>query len=79
LRFKLLEWETYVYTPPPAAGHADLIDTLSGRSIKGTLRRARRDLEIVDISVRDYLHIQQSTLQPVERRATALTIWISGS
>jgi hypothetical protein len=58
--FRLQNVETYIYTPP--AGHADLIDTLSGKSIKGTLRRARRDLEIIEISVRDYFQFQRANL-----------------
>jgi hypothetical protein len=58
--FDILDWETFTYTPP--ATHADLIDTLSGKSIKGTLRRARRDLETVDISARDYFRFQRANL-----------------
>jgi len=62
--FKILEWQTYVYTPP--AGHtgtmAALIDTFSGKSIKGTLRRALRDLEVIDMSVEDYIGLQRANL-----------------
>jgi hypothetical protein len=62
--FKILEWATYVYTPP--ASHtgtlAELIDTFSGKSIKGTLRRALRDLEVVDLSVGDYIGLQRANL-----------------
>jgi len=58
--FTLFDWETFTYAPP--AEYADLIDTFSGKSIKGTLRRARRDLEIIDISVRDYFRFQRANL-----------------
>ena len=58
--FKIMDFETYAYTPP--SGQTELIDTLSGKSIKGTLRRARRDLEIVEISVRDYFRFQRANL-----------------
>ena len=58
--FRLLDVETNIYTPP--TGHPELIDTFSGRSIKGTLRRARRDLEVVDISMRDYFRFQRVNL-----------------
>jgi len=58
--FRLLDVETNIYTPP--TGHTDLIDTFSGKSIKGTLRRAKRDLDVVDISVRDYFRFQRANL-----------------
>lgn len=62
--FKILEWKTYVYTPP--ATHtgtlAELIDTFTGKSIKGTLRRALRDLEVTDMSVDDYIGLQRANL-----------------
>jgi hypothetical protein len=62
--FKILEWKTYVYTPP--ATHTgtltELIDTFTGKSIKGTLRRALRDLEVVDMSVGDYIGLQRANL-----------------
>jgi hypothetical protein len=58
--FKLMDVETNIYTPP--IGRAELIDTFSGRSIKGTLRRARRDLDVIEISVRDYFRFQRANL-----------------
>ena len=58
--FQVMDWDTFTYTPP--TGHADLIDTFTGKSIKGTLRRARRDLEIIDISARDYFRFQRANL-----------------
>ncbi len=58
--FQILDWETFTYTPPTE--YADLIDTFSGKSIKGTLRRARRDLEVIDISARDYFRFQRANL-----------------
>jgi hypothetical protein len=58
--FTLLDWKTYIYTPP--SEYADLVDTFSGKSIKGTLRRARRDLEVVEISADDFIEGQRANL-----------------
>jgi hypothetical protein len=58
--FNLLEVETYVCAPP--AGPGEMIDRLTGKSIKGTLRRARRDLDLVEITVADYLRFDQMNL-----------------
>ena len=66
--FKVMDWDTFTYAPP--AGHADLIDTFSGKSIKGTLRRARRDLEIIDISARDYFRFQRANLAASGKKNT---------
>jgi hypothetical protein len=62
--FKILEWQTYVYTPPAsyAGDYAALIDSFTGKSIKGTLRRAMRDLEVIELSPRDYFQLQQDYL-----------------
>lgn len=58
--FTILDWKTYIYTPP--ADYADLVDTFTGKSIKGTLRRARRDLEVVDISIEEFIEGQRANL-----------------
>jgi len=58
--FTLLDWKTYIYTPPTE--YADLVDTFTGKSIKGTLRRARRDLEITDISMEEFVQGQRANL-----------------
>lgn len=58
--FTMLDWKTYVYKPP--AEYGDLVDSFTGRSIKGTLRRARRDLEIVEISMREFIDGQRVNL-----------------
>jgi len=58
--FTVLDWKTYIYTPP--AEYADLVDTFSGKSIKGTLRRARRDLEVVEISMEEFVEGQRANL-----------------
>jgi hypothetical protein len=70
--FKILEWQTYVYTPPASHNgtQAELIDTFSGKSIKGTLRRAMRDMEIVDISVADYIGLQRANLRAEGKKNT---------
>jgi hypothetical protein len=61
--FKILHSETLTYTPP--AEHGDLIDTFSGKSIKGTLRRARRDMEIVEMSPSDFVHFHEMNIESV--------------
>jgi hypothetical protein len=58
--FRLREMETYICVPQ--AGSQDTIDTLTGRSIKGTLRRARRDLELVDLTVDDFFSFHEENL-----------------
>jgi len=58
--FTILDWKTYIYTPPTE--YADLVDTFTGKSIKGTLRRARRDLEVVEISADEFIEGQRANL-----------------
>jgi hypothetical protein len=64
--FKLLDAETYVCARQARSG--DVIDTLTGKSIKGTLRRARRDLEIVEMSADEFLHFHQKNLEATGKR-----------
>jgi hypothetical protein len=58
--FTLWDVETFVYTPPPQWD--DLIGTLTGKSIRGTLRRARRDLETVEMSTSEFFRFQEKNL-----------------
>lgn len=59
--FRLMDVETYVCARLPQGG--DPINALTGRSIKGALRRARRDLEIVEMSPGSFFRFQQQNLE----------------
>lgn len=64
--FRLLEVETYICSRLPKGD--DPINALTGRSIKGALRRARRDLEIVDMSPGSFFRFQQHNLEAAGKR-----------
>jgi len=64
--FRPMDVETYVCARLPE--NADPIDSLTGKSIKGTLKRAKRDLEIVEISADDFFHLHQENLKAAGRK-----------
>jgi hypothetical protein len=63
--FRPMDVETYVCARAPENG--DLINSLTGKSIKGTLKRARRDLEIVEISADDFFNFHRENLKAAGR------------
>jgi hypothetical protein len=65
--FLVAKVDTFFYTPPAEAG--EVIETLTGKSIKGTLRRARRDLEVVDVPPRDFVIFHDQNIETVGKRS----------
>lgn len=59
--FRLWDVDTYVCVRHPPG--SDLVNTFTGKSIKGTLRRATRDLELFEISAEDFFAFHEHNLE----------------
>ena len=59
--FRLLDVDTYVCVRQPPG--TDLINTFTGKSIKGTLRRANRALELFEMSAEEFFSFHQRNLE----------------
>ncbi|HET7084712.1 MAG TPA: hypothetical protein VFI23_08080 [Rhizomicrobium sp.] len=59
--FKLSPDNTFYYTPPAQA--AEVMDGLTGKSIKGTLRRARRDLDLVEMTAEEFALFHKANIE----------------
>jgi hypothetical protein len=59
--------DTFFYHGP--AGTTDVIESLSGKSIKGTLRRARRDLDVMAMTPADFVSFHARNIEAMGKKS----------
>ena len=65
--FRVLNVDTFYYQPPVNAN--EVIETLTSKSMQKNLRKARRELELVDVSPSEFVRFYKNNMEAAGKRS----------